>query len=152
MKISNDDWHFASSDNDNNGWLFVIMCATLAVLLACLCQSCKVCEPSVIVRDSIRVEQRLDSVYFYEKDSFYIDRWRSNDTVYLTNERWSIRYKDKLVEIHDTINNNSEVVKVQRERYVPGYYKFCSWAFWIIVALVIIRLAWWFVKKYYLHI
>lgn len=43
-------------------------------------------------------------------------------------------------------NDTKEVVTVE---VVPKYYSFTSWAFWIVVAIMLIRLAWWLAKKYY---
>ena len=43
-------------------------------------------------------------------------------------------------------NDTKELVTVD---VVPKYYRFCSWAFWIVVAVMLIRLAWWLAKKYY---
>lgn len=43
-------------------------------------------------------------------------------------------------------NDTKEVVTVE---VVPKYYRFTSWAFWIVVAVVLIRLAWRLAKKYY---
>lgn len=43
-------------------------------------------------------------------------------------------------------NDTKEVVTVE---VVPKYYRFTSWAFWIVVAVMLIRLAWWIAKKYY---
>ena len=43
-------------------------------------------------------------------------------------------------------NDTKEVVTVE---VVPKYYRFTSCAFWIVVAILLIRLAWWIAKKYY---
>ena len=43
-------------------------------------------------------------------------------------------------------NDTKELVTVD---VVPKYYRFCSWAFWIVVAVMLIRLAGWRAKKYY---
>ena len=43
-------------------------------------------------------------------------------------------------------NDTKEVITVE---VVPKYYRFTSWAFWIVVAILLIRLAWWLAKKYY---
>lgn len=51
----------------------------------------------------------------------------------------------EVVRAYET-NDTKEVVTVE---VVPKYYRFCSWAFWIVVAAVLIRLAWWAAKKYY---
>ena len=60
------------------------------------------CSPRIlvreVVRDSLIVRTKLDSVYLYEKDSIFIKQ--KGDTVFF--ERFSIRYKDKLIEKKDT--------------------------------------------------
>ena len=43
-------------------------------------------------------------------------------------------------------NDTKEVVTVE---VVPKYYRFTSWAFWIVVAAVLVRVAWWIAKKFY---
>lgn len=43
-------------------------------------------------------------------------------------------------------NDTNEVVTVE---VVPRYYRFTSWAFWIVFAIILIRLAWWVAKKFY---
>ena len=43
-------------------------------------------------------------------------------------------------------NDTNEVITSE---VVPKYYRFTSWAFWIVVAIMLIRLAWWIAKKYY---
>ena len=43
-------------------------------------------------------------------------------------------------------NDTKEVVTVE---VVTKYYRFTSWAFWIVVAILLIRIAWWLAKKYY---
>ena len=52
-------------------------------------------------------------------------------------ERWSIRWRDKIVERHDTIYCDQETETVRVERVVPAYYKGVSWAFWILVVLLV---------------
>lgn len=43
-------------------------------------------------------------------------------------------------------NNKTAVVTVE---VVPKYYKFTSWAFWIVMAVVLVCIAWWVAKKFY---
>ncbi len=113
----------------------------IAILLPLvwLLSGCKTCEcmPSVEYRDSIVTRYHHDTVQTYEKDSIYVHI--KGDTVW--RERWSVRYRDKVVERHDTIYQDwqSEVVRV--ERVVPGYYRGVSWAFWVLIALIVIALA-----------
>lgn len=89
-------------------------------------------------RDSVRVEYRLDSVFVFNHDSVFIDRWRSNDTIYITKERWAVRYKDKIVEQRDTIRLTNETVQTVQVKYIPPFYKRCTWALWVLVALVLV--------------
>lgn len=119
----------------------------IVLLWVWLLTSCKTCEclPQTITRDSVRVQYRTDSVYLYERDSIFVQQ--RADTVYLT--RYTTRYKDILRLQHDTIVDTRHEVQVQRERYVPRYYSVVSWGFWIFIALLLLRIAWWIVKKYY---
>lgn len=121
---------------------------SLYILLALAlvgCKSVAPCVPETITRDSVRVEYKLDSIYLYERDSIFVHEKR--DTVFV--ERWKTRYKDVLKIQRDTVIDTKTEVQVQEVRYVPRYYRFTSWAFWIVVAILLIRLAWWIAKKYY---
>lgn len=125
------------SSNNQIWQLFVaFMIAGALIGFAVLMSSCKTCVPVVEIRDSVRVEYKHDSIYEYKHDSIFRDRWRSGDTVYVNVERWAIRYKDKIVEVHDTVATNTEIV--QERKVVPAYYKGCSIALWIIVACAVV--------------
>lgn len=123
-------------------------CVVVLLAMAAMMQSCRTvapCVPDTIVRDIVRVEYKLDSVYLYERDSIFVHEKR--DTVFV--ERWKTRYKDVVKIQHDTIRDTKTDVQVKQVTYVTNYYKFCSLAFWIVVAILFIRLAWWIAKKYY---
>ena len=108
---------------------------------------CKTVQPLTQSRDSVRVEVRHDSVYIYQHDSIYRDRWRAGDTVFVTVEKFKTLYRDKLIEVHDTITDTqTEQVAV---RYVPDYYKRVSAGFWILLAILLAILAF---KAYKLYI
>lgn len=104
----------------------------LAVILAIFLSGCKSIQPiSTNTRnDSVKIEYRYDSVYLYERDSIYIDRYRSNDTIYLTKEKWLIRYKDKEVAVHDTIYRDRESRVVEQVKVTP------KWAWWSLIACI----------------
>lgn len=53
-----------------------------------------------------------------------------------------IHLRDSIIAI--TTNNT----KIIREKYVPGYYKFVSWGFWILLAILILLGAWKILKAY----
>ena len=108
---------------------------------------CKTVQPLTQSRDSVRVEVRHDSVYVFQHDSIYRDRWRAGDTVFVTVEKYKTLYRDKLIEVHDTITDTrTEQVAV---RYIPDYYKRVSAGFWILLAILLAILAF---KAYKLYI
>ena len=108
---------------------------------------CKTVQPLTQTRDSVRVEVRYDSVYIYQRDSIFRDRWRAGDTAFVTVEKFKTLYRDKLIEVHDTITDtHTEQVAV---RYVPDYYKRVSAGFWILLAILLAILAF---KAYKLYI
>lgn len=117
----------------------------LAIFLLGGCKTCQ-CLPEVITRDSIRVEYQRDSIYAH--DSIFIDRYKAGDTVYLTKERWSIRYRDVLHT--DTCYVDHNTVEVKTERYVPPFYKFCLWFFIVVCLAIICTIAFKVVKLIYL--
>ncbi len=121
----------------------------LGFMLMCLLVGCKTCEcyPTIEYRDSIVTRYQHDTIQTYEKDSIFIHA--KGDTVW--RERWSIRYRDKIVERHDTIyqDRNAEVVRV--ERVVPTYYKGVSLAFWILVVLLVVATVVRILIRVYLH-
>lgn len=121
----------------------IVILAILTCIVSCKTQQC---IPETITRDSIRIEYQRDSIY--EHDSIFIDRYRTNDTIYLTKERWSIRYRD--VKHIDTCYVDHNTVEVRTERYVPGFYKWSTWVCWIMIVMVIIYVAWKIVKEVYL--
>lgn len=57
-----------------------------------------------------------------------------------------IQIRDKYIE---ELKNDTKQVPV---RVRNGYDKFTSWGFWILFLLLLLRVAWWFVKKYYLRV
>lgn len=114
------------------------MGATILLLLWLL-SGCKTCEclPSVEYRDSIVTRYQHDTIQTYEKDSVFI--LIKGDTVW--REHWSIRYRDRVVVRHDTIYKDRQSEVVRTERVVPGYYRSVSWAFWVLVALLVVAAA-----------
>lgn len=109
---------------------------------------CAAQKPINQTRDSVRVEYRRDSIYVYERDSIFRDRWRAGDTVFVTVENWKIRYKDKTKEVHDTVT-----VAEQKEvpvEYTPEYYKRTSAGFWVLLSLIVFVVGWRLFKRFYL--
>ena len=108
------------------------------------------CSPRIlvreVVRDSLIVRTTLDSVYLYEKDSIFVKQ--KGDTVWL--ERWSIRYKDKLIEKKDTTYiNKVEVKEVAVPAQLNGWQKWQIRSFWWLFGVVAIVIAWQIIKLYF---
>lgn len=130
-----------------HGCLAYIVAAVLTVLCCIFFSGCKTVQPLTQSRDSVRVEVRHDSVYIFRHDSIFRDRWRAGDTVFITVEKYKTLYRDKLIEVHDTITDTrTEQVAV---RYVPDYYKRVSAGFWIMLAILLAIIAF---KAYKLYI
>ena len=99
-----------------------------------------------VVRDSLIVRTKLDSVYLYEKDSIFIKQ--KGDTVFF--ERFSIRYKDKLIEKKDTTYiNKVEVKEVAVPAQLNWWQKWQIRSFWWLFGLVAIVIVWQIIKLYF---
>ena len=108
------------------------------------------CSPRILVRESVRdsliVRTKLDSVYLYEKDSIFIQQ--KGDTVFL--ERWSIRYKDKIVEKKDTAYiNKVEIKEVPVPAELNWWQRWQIRSFWWLFGAVAIVIAWQAIKIYF---
>ena len=116
--------------------------------LCCICfGGCKTVQPIQQTRDSVRVEIRHDSVYVFKHDSIFRDRWRSGDTVFVTLTKFQTLYRDKLVEVHDTIaTTQTEQVPVE---VVPTYYKNTSRGFWVLLVILVLIVGWKVAKVYF---
>ena len=118
----------------------------------CLVGCKQQCIPQTIIqnRDSIVIKNHTDSIYLEIRDSIYVEK---TDSGKLT-ERWRTAWKVKIVEridtIHDVQTINQTIVKT--EKYIPQYYHWCSRIVWILIAIILARIVWWAVKKYYLHL
>lgn len=117
--------------------------AFFIVTFALLVSGCKTLPQPTNVhnRDSVRVEVRHDSVYIYQHDSIFRDRWRDGDTVYITTEKWLTRYKDKYVAVHDTISvsaTDTIYQTIEIEKQSSSFWKGSGIAFWILLGLLAI--------------
>lgn len=77
---------------------------------------------TVVVRDSVFVSERL-----------------RGDTVYLTRVEWRDRWRTRIV--HDTVvktDSITQVIEHPPERYIPPFYKRCTIALWVAIALSVL--------------
>lgn len=88
-------------------------------------------------------------------DSVYVSRWikQKGDTIILhdTILKYRVLHDTETVKeyVHDSIPYQVEVTKEVRKR--NGYDRFTSWGFWILVLLLLWRVAWWGFKTFYLR-
>lgn len=125
----------------------------LAIMLALLLSACSVQKPLVTksARDSVRVEKKI------RIDSVFRDRWHTEyikgDTLHIIDsvflDRWHFERKTDSVCVRDTIREPYEVQVPVRKR--NDYDRATARGFWILLAMLALRLAWWCVKKYYLR-
>lgn len=129
--------------------IVITAAATLATfVLLFFFAGCKTCTPVVQTeyRDSIVTRLQIDSVRVLEKDSVFIKE--RGDTIKI--ERWRTMWRERVVQSVDTIYKDRVQERTIKVRERSGYDKFVSWAFWIIVVIVLLWVAWKLVKKYYL--
>ena len=108
------------------------------------------CSPRIVVHESVRdsliVRTKLDSVYLYEKDSIFVKQ--KGDTVWL--ERFSIRYKDKLIYKKDTAYiNKIEIKEVAVPAQLNWWQRWQIRSFWWLAGVLVIFLAWQIIKLYF---
>lgn len=125
--------------------LFLLF-AIAATIMACKTQQLQTVPQT---HDSVRVQTEV------RVDSIWRDRWHTEyvkgdtvhifDSVYVDRLRWRDRVDS--IAVHDTIPYEVPVPTRMRN----GYDIFTSWGFWIMILLLAMRVAWWIVKKFYLH-
>lgn len=134
--------------------VFYFTAAALAFMALLLMTGCKGSQPAVVVQYRDRVQhdtierERVDSVrvthYVHEK----------GDTVYIidTVEKYRNIWRDRMhvQYVHDSVPYAQEVPVPVRTR--NGYDRFTARGFWLLLLLLVLRIAWWAVKKYYLRL
>lgn len=99
----------------------------------------------------IHTEYVHDTLQVHDSIHIHTREYVKGDTVYKDSIVYRYLWRDKVVEAYkvDSIPYPVEVEKIVAVR--SGYDRFCSWAFWIIVALVLLYVVWWCFKKFYLR-
>ena len=131
----------------------IALLASIAfIALVVLCNSCATekCIPTTeyVYKHDTVTHWRTDSVTQYERDSVIIRE--KGDTVFI--DHWRDRWREKYVYIADTAStsNNHEQTQTKIVEVVPDYYRYCTWAAWILLGVVLLYIAWRLFKKFYL--
>lgn len=122
----------------------------VAFLFMTLCMNaCS--SPKVVTVTEYRDRVQRDTLT--RTDSVYISHVvrEKGDTVYILDTIFKYKYLDKYayVHVHDSIPYAVEVQVPVRTR--NGYDRFTSWGFWILILLLLLRVAWWVFGKFYLR-
>ena len=122
--------------------------------------SCRSVDPSLYTlhRDSVAytLHQRVDTVVVrdsvYRHDSVIYRERTVHDTVYITKEVYrdalNSKFKIQNSTKADTIvvtEYRDRVVEHPPERYVPGFYKWCTGLFW---AIGLLAIGYWALKRW----
>ena len=114
-----------------------------------LLTGCKGSQPAVVVQYRDRVQH--DTIERERVDSVRVVRYvrEKGDTVHVidTVEKFRNVWRDRVQVEH--VRDSVQVQVPVRTR--NGYDRFTSWGFWLLLLLLVLRIAWWFVKKYYLR-
>ena len=132
---------------------YIIQTIVAAILVALMCwmlTACKAqdCIPETIVRDSIRTEYKLDSIYLYQRDSIHIRE--KADTVFVN--KYVTRYKDVLKIERDTIWQENKVVEVQEVKYIPQAVKWLAGIGAFFIVFYLVKFGLWVYRKFILKV
>ena len=122
-------------------WVLLVLILSFGLLMMTSC-SPRIVERIVSQRDTTYVVRR-DSVHFYDRDSVFIRE--KGDTVYQYVEKW--RYRDRwkvdtLVRVKVDSVAVERIVEVEVEKPLSTWRKWQIWAFWWLVAAIVLLLAW----------
>ena len=119
-------------------FLFMVLC-----LNACS-------APKVVTVTEYRDRVQRDTIT--QVDSVYVSHVvrENGDTVHILDTIFKYKYLDKYayVHVHDSIPYEVEVKVPVRTR--NDYDRFTSMGFWILLLLLLLRVAWWVFRKFYL--
>lgn len=131
--------------------MFLIV--TTFVLFAIMFSGCA--STRIVPVTEVRERVVTDTVHDTRIDSIYVAHYvrERGDTVHVTDTVYRFKI---LHEIETKTECVTDSVPYAVEVQVPvrtrnGYDRFTSWGFWIFVALLLLRVAWWIVKKVYLR-
>ena len=103
-----------------------------------------------VVTDTVTVTDiRVDSIYLSHYEKQKGDTILVRDTVLKYKVLHDIQTETLTEYVHDSIPYPVEVVREVRKR--NGYDRFTSWGFWILAVLILMRVAWWVFKTFYLR-
>ena len=130
----------------------VALILLVAVLLLAACKSTR----HTATHDTIYVNtERVE--YQWRHDSIYLDRWHDRwvlgDTVYLRDSVVHYRWHTKTdtLALHDSVYiSKSDTTTVEVKKPLSGFVKGQIVGFWVLLVGVLLAVAWWVFKTFYL--
>ena len=115
-----------------------VLVLSLAIIPLVL-SSCKSVESinSNLSTLDLRYSTHTDTLVL--RDSIYIREFIKGDTVFRDRVEYRDRWRTQIV--HDTVLKTDSIVQVIEhppERYVPPFYKRCTWALWILIVGIVV--------------
>ena len=118
---------------------FILTCAIIALITSCKTQSTIAgtahIPQATIIRDTVM-----------QHDSIYVHEFMQGDTVYVT--KYRDRWRDKVVNRTDTVYVQPTIPP---DKPIPRFYKDCTWGFFILILLLLGRIALRITKAIYLR-
>lgn len=115
----------------------------------CLLAACNTQKVVTVTeyRDRVQTDTllKVDSIYVSHNVFIKGDTVRMTDTIC----QYRIIHDTRDVFVHDSVPYPVEVVREVRKR--NGYDRFTSGGFWALLILLLIRVAWWVFKTFYLR-
>lgn len=132
---------------------FLTACIIVLVLcgLSIALSGCKTVKTVVEYRE-LQVHDTIMQVDSVWQDRVHVE-YMKGDTVVLRDSVYKYVYKtlDKVVDVTKVDSVPYPVEVEVLVRYVPGYYHFTSWAFWIAIVILIMFIFGWVVKRRYFN-
>lgn len=125
------------------------------VLVLSACRTTHTAVESASLHNTARLQR--DSVYLHDSVSLSYRPARSTlslgegrgevDTLYI--ERWHTHWREKEVIHTDTIQVETTCTETVPVRYVPSFYKYCTAFAFLVLLVLLLRLAWWLYKHFH---
>lgn len=127
----------------------LVVGAILLLLLSWMVSACRSQQPIVVTQYHDRWQHDTITI----RDSIYRSHTvqQRGDTIFVHDTIYDFKFRDKEVEVrvHDSVPYPVEVPKPYRQR--NGYDKATARGFWVLLVLLILIVAWWVTKKFYLR-
>lgn len=138
-------------EDEYAGCMISMVGVLICLMLIVLASGCKTVKTVVEYRE-MQVHDTITQVDSVWQDRVHVE-YMKGDTVVLRDSVYKYVYKtlDKVVEVTKVDSVPYPVEVEVPVRYVPGYYHFTSWAFWIAIVILIMFIFVWFVKRRYFN-